>query len=52
LPVASAGGKCSISSAGERYGGLSIAIPIAFFQIQRQQAWNVPRADAPFSKHI
>jgi hypothetical protein len=48
--VKSTGSKCSISSAGERYGGLSIAIPIAFFQTQQRHAWNVPRGETPFSK--
>jgi hypothetical protein len=48
--VKNTGSKCSISGAGERYGGLSIAISIAFFQTQQPHAWNVPRGKAPFSK--
>jgi len=50
--VESTGSERSINGAGERYGGLSIAIPIAFFQTQQSHAWNVPRGKAPFSKKI
>ena len=34
----STGSKYGISSAGERHGGLSIAIRIAFFQTQQPHA--------------
>jgi hypothetical protein len=51
-PVESAGTKFSISSAGERYGGPLIAIPIAFFQTQKPHAWNVPCGKTPYSTRI
>jgi hypothetical protein len=50
--VKNTGSKYSISGASERYGGLLIAIPIAFFQTQQPHAWNVPRGKTPFSKLI
>jgi hypothetical protein len=50
--VENTGSQCNIGGAGERHGGLSIAIPIAFFQTRQSQASNVPRGKAPFSKQI
>jgi hypothetical protein len=50
--VENTGSQCNIGGAGERHGGLSIAISIAFFQTRQSQASNVPRGKAPFSKQI